>query len=83
MRYSPEALMAFVETVSCGSFSVVRRSRKSQSTSTAIAHLEADLGFSLFDRSSRQIRSGPEEGKRVLAMFRLFYRRAIVWMRWR
>ncbi|MDI5349342.1 LysR family transcriptional regulator, partial [Salmonella enterica subsp. enterica serovar Kentucky] len=32
-----------------------RRLRKSQSTiSTAIAHLEADLGFSLFDRSSRQ-----------------------------
>lgn len=51
MRYSPEALMAFVETVSCGSFSAAaRRLRKSQSTiSTAIAHLEADLGFSLFD----------------------------------
>lgn len=68
MRYSPEALMAFVETVSCGSFSAAaRRLRKSQSTiSTAIAHLEADLGFSLFDRSSRQ----PvltEEGKRVLS----------------
>ncbi len=68
MRYSPEALMAFVETVSCGSFSAAaRRLRKSQSTiSTAIAHLEADLGFSLFDLSSRQ----PvltEEGKRVLS----------------
>ncbi|WP_050948899.1 LysR family transcriptional regulator, partial [Salmonella enterica] len=68
MRYSPEALMAFVETVSCGSFSAAaRRLRKSQSTiSIAIAHLEADLGFSLFDRSSRQ----PvltEEGKRVLS----------------
>ncbi|HIF4731184.1 TPA: LysR family transcriptional regulator [Citrobacter amalonaticus] len=67
MRYSPEALTAFVETVYCGSFSAAaRRLRKSQSTiSTAIAHLEADLGVQLFDRSSRQ----PvltEEGKKVL-----------------
>lgn len=67
MRYSPEALTAFVETVSCGSFSAAaRRLRKSQSTiSTAIAHLEADLGIQLFDRTSRQ----PvltEEGKKVL-----------------
>lgn len=56
MRYSPEALVAFVETVATGSFSAAaRRLRKSQSTiSTAIAHLEADLGVSLFDRSSRQ-----------------------------
>lgn len=67
MRYSPEALTAFVETVSCGSFSAAaRRLRKSQSTiSTAIAHLEADLGFALFDRSSRQPML-TEEGKRVL-----------------
>ncbi|EPO5275269.1 LysR family transcriptional regulator [Citrobacter braakii] len=67
MRYSPEALTAFVETVSCGSFSAAaRRLRKSQSTiSTAIAHLEADLGFALFDRSSRQS-TLTEEGKRVL-----------------
>lgn len=68
MRYSPEALTAFVETVSCGSFSAAaRRLRKSQSTiSTAIAHLEADLGVMLFDRSSRQ----PvltEPGRRVLS----------------
>lgn len=67
MRYSPEALTAFVETVACGSFSAAaRRLRKSQSTvSTAIAHLEADLGITLFDRTSRQ----PvltEEGKKVL-----------------
>ncbi|MDA8517791.1 MULTISPECIES: LysR family transcriptional regulator [unclassified Citrobacter] len=67
MRYSPEALTAFVETVSCGSFSAAaRRLRKSQSTiSTAIAHLEADLGFALFDRSSRQP-TLTEQGKRVL-----------------
>ena len=67
MRYSPEALTAFVETVSCGSFSAAaRRLRKSQSTiSTAIAHLEADLGVSLFDRSSRQPLL-TEEGKKVL-----------------
>ncbi len=55
MRYSPEALTAFVETVAAGSFSAAaRRLRKSQSTiSTAVANLEADLGFELFDRSSR------------------------------
>lgn len=56
MRYSPEALTAFVETVASGSFSAAaRRLRKSQSTvSTAIANLEADLGVTLFDRSARQ-----------------------------
>ncbi|HBI09727.1 LysR family transcriptional regulator [Franconibacter pulveris] len=56
MRYSPEALTAFVETVAAGSFSAAaRRLRKSQSTiSTAIANLEADLGVTLFDRSARQ-----------------------------
>ena len=55
MRYSPEALTAFVETVAAGSFSAAaRRLRKSQSTiSTSIANLEADLGFDLFDRSAR------------------------------
>lgn len=56
MRYSTEALTAFVETVAAGSFSAAaRRLRKSQSTvSTSIANLEADLGFELFDRSARQ-----------------------------
>lgn len=56
MRYSPEALTAFVETVAAGSFSAAaRRLRKSQSTvSTAIANLETDLGVTLFDRSARQ-----------------------------
>ena len=54
MRYSPEALTAFVESVACGSFSAAaRRLRKSQSTiSTAIANLEADLGVTLFDRTA-------------------------------
>lgn len=67
MRYSPEALMAFVEAADIGSFSgAARKLRKSQSTiSTAIANLEVDLGLTLFDRSSRQ----PvltAHGKRVL-----------------
>lgn len=68
MRYSPEALTAFVETVASGSFSAAaRRLRKSQSTiSTAIANLEADLGVTLFDRSSRQPTLTPE-GQRVLS----------------
>ncbi|MDI2068178.1 LysR family transcriptional regulator, partial [Klebsiella pneumoniae] len=56
-----------METVSWGSFlGVAGRQRKSQSTiSTAIAHLEADLGLAQFDRSSRQP-TLTEEGKRVL-----------------
>ncbi|AKG72367.1 LysR family transcriptional regulator [Serratia fonticola] len=56
MRYSPEALLAFVEAAALGSFSAAaRRLRKSQSTiSTAIANLEADLGLTLFDRQARQ-----------------------------
>lgn len=68
MRYSPEALTAFVESVACGSFSAAaRRLRKSQSTiSTAIANLEADLGVTLFDRSSRQPTLTPQ-GEQVLS----------------
>ncbi|AKA37856.1 LysR family transcriptional regulator [Yersinia ruckeri] len=56
MKYSPEALIAFVESAAQGSFSAAaRKLRKSQSTiSTAIAHLEADLGLILFDRQARQ-----------------------------
>lgn len=55
MPYSPESLQAFVEAAALGSFSAAaRRLRKTQSTvSTAIAHLEADLGVALFDRSAR------------------------------
>lgn len=68
MRYSPEALIAFVETVASGSFSAAaRKLRKSQSTiSTAIAHLEADLGVTLFDRSARHPVLTPE-GIRALS----------------
>lgn len=56
MRYSPEALLAFVEAAALGSFSAAaRKLRKSQSTiSTAIANLEADLALTLFDRQARQ-----------------------------
>ncbi len=56
MRHSPEALTAFAEAAALGSFSAAaRKLGKSQSTvSTAIAHLEVDLGLLLFDRSSRK-----------------------------
>jgi len=56
MRHSPEALTAFAEAATLGSFSAAaRKLGKSQSTvSSAIAHLEIDLGLSLFDRSSRK-----------------------------
>ena len=68
MRYSPEALTAFVEAVACGSFSAAaRRLRKSQSTiSTAISNLEADLGVALFDRATRHPTLTPQ-GKQVLS----------------
>ncbi len=68
MRFSPQSLEAFVQTVSSGSFSAAARALgKSQSTiSMAIANLEDDLGFRLFDRSGRQ----PiltDQGRRALA----------------
>ena len=68
MRYSPEALTAFVESVACGSFSAAaRRLRKSQSTiSTAISNLEADLGVALFDRATRHPTLTPQ-GEQVLS----------------
>lgn len=68
MKYSPESLEAFVQTVASGSFSAAARALgKSQSTiSSAVANLEDDLGFMLFDRQGRQ----PvltEQGQRALA----------------
>jgi len=68
MKYSPESLEAFVQTVASGSFSAAARAlAKSQSTiSSAVANLEDDLGFSLFDRSGRQPVL-PEQGQRALA----------------
>ncbi|AKJ41144.1 LysR family transcriptional regulator [Pragia fontium] len=67
MKYSPEALVAFVEAASQGSFSAAaRKLHKSQSTiSSAIANLEIDLGLTLFDRSSRHPVLTPH-GLRVL-----------------
>lgn len=54
--YSPEALWAFVEIISQGSFTLAaRKLGKSQSTiSAAIANLEIDLGLTLFDRQFRK-----------------------------
>lgn len=71
MRYSPESLQAFVQTVESGSFSAAARAlRKSQSTiSAAVANLETDLGFALFNRDARS----PvltENGKRALVQVR-------------
>ena len=67
MRYSPEALVAFVETAASGSFSAAaRKLHKSQSTiSTAVANLEIDLGITLFSREGKQPHLTPE-GQRVL-----------------
>lgn len=67
MRYSPESLEAFVQTVASGSFSAAARAlKKSQSTiSVAVVNLEEDLGFALFDRRGRQPLL-TEQGRRVL-----------------
>ena len=56
MRHSPEALLAFAEAATLGSFSAAaRKLGKRQSTiSEAISNLEIDLGLTLFDRSTRQ-----------------------------
>lgn len=67
MRYSPESLEAFMQTVASGSFSAAARALgKSQSTiSASVASLEDDLGFALFERAGRQ----PvltEQGRRVI-----------------
>jgi DNA-binding transcriptional LysR family regulator len=68
MRYSPEALVAFVEAASLGSFSAAaRKLRKSQSTvSIAIANFEADIGCPLFDRNGRHPTLN-EAGRQVLS----------------
>jgi len=68
MRYSPEALVAFVEAASLGSFSAAaRKLRKSQSTiSIAIANFETDIGCPLFDRGGRHPTLN-EAGQQVLS----------------
>ncbi|RXZ44947.1 LysR family transcriptional regulator [Crenobacter cavernae] len=55
MHYAPEALHAFVEAATLGSFSAAaRKLGKSQSTvSESIANLEIDLCVTLFDRQQR------------------------------
>lgn len=55
MNWTLDQLEAFVISVKQGSFSAAaRKLGKAQSrVSTAIANLEADLGFELFDRSAR------------------------------
>ncbi|WP_299570832.1 LysR family transcriptional regulator [uncultured Shewanella sp.] len=55
MNWSIEQLQAFVAAVNTGSFSAAARTLgKAQSrVSTAVANLEIDLGFKLFDRAGR------------------------------
>lgn len=55
MQWTLEQLKAFVEAAETGSFSsAARKLGKAQSrVSTAIANLEIDLGFELFDRSAK------------------------------
>ncbi|KXF80825.1 LysR family transcriptional regulator [Enterovibrio coralii] len=67
MQWTLEQLKAFVEAADSGSFSAAaRKLGKAQSrVSTAIANLEIDLGFELFDRTAKR----PvltEEGKEML-----------------
>ncbi|UXX84030.1 LysR family transcriptional regulator [Roseovarius pelagicus] len=59
---SPDSLRAFVLAAELGSFSAAaRRLNKAQSAvSTAIANLEIDIGFPLFDRSTRSPTLTPE-----------------------
>lgn len=68
MKYSPEALGAFLEAAALGSFSAAaRKLGKTQSTiSTAIANLEVDLGIILFDRTTRYP-TLTEAGSKVLS----------------
>lgn len=67
MLYSPESLLAFVQTVESGSFSSAARAlHKSQSTiSASVAMLEADLGVQLFHRKGKGVVL-TEAGGRVL-----------------
>ncbi|OEE57482.1 LysR family transcriptional regulator [Enterovibrio norvegicus FF-33] len=55
MQWTLEQLKAFTEAAEAGSFSAAaRKLGKAQSrVSTAIANLEVDLGFDLFDRSAK------------------------------
>lgn len=59
---SQESIQAFVLAAELGSFSAAaRRLNKAQSAvSTAIANLEIDIGFQLFDRSTRSPTLTPE-----------------------
>jgi hypothetical protein len=84
MRYSPEALVAFTEAASLGSFSAAaRKLRKSQSTvSIAIANFEADIGCPLFDRNGRHPTLN-EAGRQVLSHVEAFSMPAPSSMRWR
>ncbi|WP_018410156.1 LysR family transcriptional regulator [Methyloversatilis thermotolerans] len=67
MNFSLDQLLAFQAAAESGSFSAAaRRLGKAQSVvSTAIAHLEIDLGLSLFDRGGRYPRL-TAEGERLL-----------------
>nr|WP_086937542.1 LysR family transcriptional regulator [Thaumasiovibrio occultus] len=68
MNWTLDQLQAFVTAANTGSFSAAaRKLGKAQSrVSTAISNLEADLGFELFDRTSR-LPTLTEFGKEMLS----------------
>lgn len=72
MKLSLEALHLLVTVVDTGSFSAAARQlgRAQSAVSTAIAHLEIDLGLTLFDRRGRLPRL-TVAGERILAEARL------------
>ena len=58
MAFTSESVQVFLAVLDCGSFSAAARAlgRVPSAVSMAIAHLEAELGLQLFDRSGREPR---------------------------
>ncbi|MFJ4259757.1 LysR family transcriptional regulator [Pseudomonas monteilii] len=58
MNFSSDNIQLFLAVLDCGSFSAAARALKRvpSAVSMAIGNLEAELGYSLFDRGSREVR---------------------------